>query len=385
MLKTAWTTLFNRVVGGIASVRRAFSHPKQAAMERGQQPPLEDKQHYIPRFLFKGFASNYISRKQVFVWYFKRDCSEGQTENTKDIGYEPDFYGALLDDLIKKKEDVYAKVLDRVRVKRKIQSSDRDQVVEFVFSLALRTKDAREKIVSLIEPSRDSLHSSFTDADRWADDLRKKANHQYLREQFEQFARSKLGTVNRSTMNRLWERNKKQLIAKVKLEANKFGKEQAKNWDFFFSVVRWDKLAEDLGEKGQVAALTNLHQNTSPQPSDSLKLWRNLHWRVEEFPRGSLILGDAPVLQVNKDSSIVSVFFGEGQRAMIVLPISDTLLLLGSEEPNAKPPALDTLNHSSAELSLLFFVSSQNRAEYEGVYHGLVGRRAPRQETKSAI
>ncbi len=70
---------------------------------------------------------------------------------------------------------------------------------------------------------------------------------------------------------------------------------------------------------------------------------------------------------------------------MIVLPISDTLLLLGSEEPNAKPPALDTLNHSSAELSLLFFVSSQNRAEYEGVYHGLVGRRAPRQETKSAI
>jgi hypothetical protein len=185
-------------------------------------------------------------------------------------------------------------------------------------------------------------------------------------------------------MNRLWERNKKQLIAKVKLEANKFGKEQAKNWDFSFSVVRWDKLAEDLGEKGQVAALTNLHQNASPQPSDSLKLRWNLYWRVEEFSRGSLILGDAPVLQVNKDSSIVSVLFGEGQRTMIVLPISHNLLLLGSEEPNAKPPALDMLNCSSAKLSLLFFVSSQNRAEYEGRYHRLVGRRAPRQETESA-
>ncbi len=385
MLKSAWKTFFKRVVGVIASVRRAFSRPQQATVDRGQQLPSEDKQHYIPHFLFKGFFSNYVSRKQVFVWYFKRDCSEGQEENTRHIGYEPNFYGALLDDLITEKEDFYAKVIDRVRAKRKIQSSDRDPVVEFVSSLALRTKHAREKMVSLIESSRDSLHSSFTDANSWADELRKRANPKYLREQFEQFARSKLGTVNRSTINRLWERNKKQLMARVKLEANKFGKEQAKNWDFFFSVVRWDKLAEDLGEKGQVAALTNLHQNTSSQPSDSLRLWRNLHWRVEEFPPGSLILSDAPVLQVNKDSSIVSVFFGEGQRAMIVLPISDTLLLLGSEEPNAKPPALDTLNHSSAELSLLFFVSSQNRAEYEGVYHGLVGRRAPRQETKSAI
>jgi hypothetical protein len=384
MLKTAWTTLFNRVVGGIASVRRAISRSKQAATERGQPPPSEDKQHYIPRFLFKGFASNYVSRKQVFVWCFKRDCSEGQEENTKDIGYEPDFYGVLLDDLIKKREDVYAKVLDRVRAKRKIQDGDRDQVVEFVFSLALRTKHAREKIISLIESSQDSLHSSLTDADRWTDGVRKKANHQYLREQFEQFARSKLGTVSRSRMNRLWERNKKLVISRVELEANKFGKEQARNWDFFFSVVRWDKLAEDFGEKGQVAALTNLHQNISLQPSDSLKLWKNLHWQVEEFPPGSLILGDAPVLQVNKDSSVVSVLFGGGERTMIVLPISHNLLLIGSEEPDAKLPALDVLNRSSAELSLLFFVSSQNRAGYEGVYHGLVGRRAPRQETESA-
>jgi hypothetical protein len=343
---------------------------------------LEDKQHYIPRFLFKGFASKYISRKQVFVCYFHIVCSEGQEKNTRHIGYEQDFYGALLDDLIKKREDVYAKVLDRVREKRKIQNSDRDLVVEFVFSLALRTKHVREKMISLIESSRESLHSRFIDAHTWADELSKKANPRYLREQFEQFTRSQLGPVNRSTLNRLWERNKKQLSAKVKLEANKFGNEQAKNWDLFFSVVRWDKLVEDLGEKGQVAVLTNLHQNTSSQSLDSPKLWRDFNWRVEEFSPGSLILGDAPVLQVNKDSSIVSVFFGEGQRSMIVLPISHNLLLIGSEEPDAKLPALDLLNCGSAELSLLFFVSSQNRTELEGVYHGLVGRRAPRQGTE---
>src|SRR5436309_3022704 len=139
MLKATWTTLRNRIVGGIASLRRTFSRPQQSAVDRGQRLPVEDKQHYLPRFLFKGFASNYISRKQVFVCYFHIVCPEGREKNTRHIGYEPDFYGALLDDLIKKREDVYAKVLDRVRVKRKIQSSDRDQVAEFVFSLALRT------------------------------------------------------------------------------------------------------------------------------------------------------------------------------------------------------------------------------------------------------
>ena len=92
MRKSAWKKFLNRVGGAVASVKRVFACPQQVAVHPKQPPPLaEDKQHYIPRLLFKGFASTYISRKQVSVWYFQRDCSEGQKENTRKIGYEPDF------------------------------------------------------------------------------------------------------------------------------------------------------------------------------------------------------------------------------------------------------------------------------------------------------
>lgn len=384
MFPTAWTTFFKRVIGRVGSLIHLPPPPQHVGVTRSQHPtlPSKDKQHYIPRFLFKGFACKYVSRKQVSVWYFEQNDTEGREENTRDIGYELDFYGAVLDDLITKKEDLYAKVIDRVRDKRKIQSGDKEQIVEFAFSLTIRTKQAREKIVSLIESSRNNLHTNFTDANSWTHDLKKKMNHQYLREQFEQYVRTKLGNISRAKMNRLWERNKKLLLSRVTQAADKFGNEQAKDWEFFFSVVRWDKLAEDVGEKGQAAALINLHQNAGLQPSDSLRLWQNFHWKVEAYPSGSLILGDVPVLQINKDSSVVSVLFGGGQRTMIVLPIRHDLLLVASEDPNTKPPILDALNRASAELSLRFFVSSQNRPECEGMYHGLVGRMAPRRETE---
>jgi hypothetical protein len=156
-----------------------------------------------------------MSRIISYVWYFEQDSSEGREENTRDIGYEPDFYGALLDDLLTKKEDWYAKILDRVRDKRKMQSGDKDQGVKFAFSLALQTKHAREKMVSLIESSRENLHASLTDANRLTGDPKQKMNHQYIREQFEQHVRSQLGTVSRAKMNRLWERNKKLLLSRA--------------------------------------------------------------------------------------------------------------------------------------------------------------------------
>lgn len=384
MFRTAWLTFLKRVIGRVGSLIQPSSSPRHVAVARSQHStlPSKDKQHYIPRFLFKGFASKYISRKEVYVWYFERNGTEGREENTRDIGYEPDFYGALLDDLITKKENSYARVIDRVRSKRKIQGGDKEQVVEFVFSLALRTKHAREKLVSLIESSRDRIYPDLTDIHHWEGYLRTTVTSEYLREQFEKYIKSKFENIHPVAMDALWELSKKQLMSKFALEANSLAKEAVKKAEFFFSVIRWDKLAEDVGEKGHVSALTDFHQKTASQSYETLKLWRNFHWRVEEFPSNSLILGDEPVLQINKDSSVVSAFFGEGQRTTIVLPIRHDLLLIGSEDPYAKLPDLEVLNRSSEELSLSFFISSENRPTYEEVYHSLVGRMAPCRKTE---
>jgi hypothetical protein len=91
-----------------------------------------DNEHFIPRFLQKGFASKFISRKEVYVWYFpKKDAP--RIENTKKVGAEFQFYGEELDDTITVKEDVYAKCLDRVRNDRIIHPRDKDTLIEFVY------------------------------------------------------------------------------------------------------------------------------------------------------------------------------------------------------------------------------------------------------------
>ncbi len=129
--------------------------------------------------------------------------------------------------------------------------------------------------------------------------------------------------------------------------------------------------------------MTDFHQKAALPSHEALKLWKNLHWRVEEFPSNSLILGDEPVLQINKDSSVVSVLFGGEQRTMIALPIRHDLLLVASEDSKAKLSGLDVINRASAGLSLSFFVSSQNRPECERMYHRLIGRMALRREGES--
>lgn len=384
MFRTVWTTFF-RVIGKIASLVRSSSRPQHTTVARSQQPTLssKDKQHYVPRFLFKGFASkDYLTPKEVYVWYFERNETKGQEKNTRAIGYELNFYGTLLDDLITKKENSYARIIDRVRSKRKIQGGDKNSVMEFVFSLALRTKHAREKVVALIESTKDRIYPDLTDVHHWESHLKTAVTSEYLREQFEKYLRSKFENIHPVAVAALWEISKEQLMAKFTLEADILAKEAVQKAEFFFSVIRWDKLAEDVGKKGHVSVLTDFHQKPASQSYETLKLWRKFHWRVEEFPANSLMLGDEPVLQINKDSSVVSAFLGEGQRGAIVLPIRHDLLLVASEDPKVKLPDLDVINRASTELSMSFFVSSQNRPECEGMYHRLIGRMAPHRGEK---
>jgi|GEM_PF-6557409 len=235
----------------------------------------------------------------------------------------------------------------------------------------------------MVGSTRDRIYPGLTDVDRWADDLRTNVGEEAFRGPFENSIRARFGNVHPVVLSYLWGSSKQRLLSKFRLEADNLAKKAVEEAEIFFSVIRWDKLAEDLAERGQISVLTDFHQKGTSSSSDPMKLWQNLHWRAEEFALGSLILGDVTVLQVNTESRIDSAFFGDGQRTMIVLPISNNLLLIGPEQPDAKPPAPDALNRSPAELSLQFFISSQNRTEYEGIYHSLVGRKAPRQERES--
>jgi Protein of unknown function (DUF4238) len=49
------------------------------------------RQHTIPRFLLKGFASK-TAGKEVFLWLYRQDTDAIET-NIKNVSAEKDFYG----------------------------------------------------------------------------------------------------------------------------------------------------------------------------------------------------------------------------------------------------------------------------------------------------
>ena len=106
------------------------------------------RQHYIPRFLLKGFNSK-LSQDKAFVWYYLNGNSPIEV-SIRDIALEKSFYGEpgdeSLDSLITEKEKAFADVLDQVRNNKVIQNNQINTLSEFVGNMVIRTRHVRKGI-----------------------------------------------------------------------------------------------------------------------------------------------------------------------------------------------------------------------------------------------
>lgn len=124
-----------------------------------------ENQHYDPRFLLKGFASQPPKGKTVFVWYFEKNSTPTE-KCTREIGYGYLFYGHpgenSLDERITKKETrKYSKVVERLRQTQKVHPSDKEVLAEFVCFQAVRTKYIREQLRSVLDLSIHKAHQKY--------------------------------------------------------------------------------------------------------------------------------------------------------------------------------------------------------------------------------
>src|SRR6266516_2029286 len=103
-------------------------------------------EHYLPRFLMKGFAS-LISGDDVRAWWFRQGVKP-QEINIKNIAAEKDFHSSLsgssADSRIKPLEDRFGWYIDSLR-RQTNQSRLNDAIVpELIANLSVRTKSFRE-------------------------------------------------------------------------------------------------------------------------------------------------------------------------------------------------------------------------------------------------
>jgi len=110
------------------------------------------RQHILPRFLLKGFASR-VDGENVFSIYFRRGTPPREV-NTLNIGVERKFYeaedGRSVDDEITDFERPMAALLDRLR---RLPSGSRldgePEVPSFIAHLVTRTRHLRDSFASM--------------------------------------------------------------------------------------------------------------------------------------------------------------------------------------------------------------------------------------------
>jgi hypothetical protein len=103
-------------------------------------------EHYLPRFLMRGFASH-IRGKKVKTWWF-REGIDPKEINIRNIAAEKDFHasgsGCSADESVKPLEDQFAWYLDSLRQQKSECRLDDAVVPELVGNLTVRTKAFRE-------------------------------------------------------------------------------------------------------------------------------------------------------------------------------------------------------------------------------------------------
>jgi hypothetical protein len=335
------------------------------------------RQHYIMRLLLNGFASR-TQGDQTYVWCFRNNTPPFET-NTSNIGVEGDFYGksgkGSLDEFITEDvENTHRDCIHRVRQNPTvISSADKQTLIDFVHSLVLRPKHLRETMEKGVRAVLEQALPIFTDTDAARQFLlnESKANTPVWDNFLTEYVRKKYGKQTSQREKLLKWKSKPELKrwlyspeAKEKLEQLTAA-----------AKIQFPPLFEELvpgAKTSHNSALRKGLQTDTEERSPRYLYYLQLHWRVQTFDSGSLILGDIPVLQFERKAKKFSVAWDGIDGDMVFLPLSHNLLIIGSCEAGASIPSPQEINRHSAALSIDYFVASRN-SEQERNYQEILG------------
>ena len=307
------------------------------------------RQHFLPRFLLKGFASR-SRRDHHFIHVFQKDQTPHET-NITNIAVVGDFYGREADGGIendlREPESEHAAVLHRIRMNGSI---DDDPVVlgEFVRQLLVRTRHMRDL-------TADMAAMLLTMIARF---LQTTQAQEHLKEQ----------VIARALSDEpFWD--------KVRTQGLDFTEPQMKYLvDWAMRQIDVPSIAHQYSEAaatdipgavatGQIDALRRGIVERPVPPDDAV-------WSLVTTEPHLLILGDLAVVGRTREGYCHPMQPGADLQA-ILLPIGHQHLLVG-----ALTSTWGTINpEASVELSRDFFVSSQN-SEHERQYQARLGARA---------
>jgi hypothetical protein len=335
------------------------------------------RQHILPRFLQRGFASNIVSkpngRETVFTWYYLKGLEPCEI-TTENVGLEKHFYGKAgelsVDNDITDLEDMFAPVIRELRAKHGGYQISDSILADFVGHLSIRTKHVRDSFIDVAEIFTDTLfrflanHQNF----RWWMLEYHKRHPEVMRKMLdEQF--KKMGVPRfqrRLALESLTSEKRLEFISAV------IDRDQSE-YESTFMTLRSELLQKipSLTKDGHIKALAK-SLIAAPRAED----YRALNWFVCNSPE-PLILGDVGCLfEVAGPKQYMTITGKDDELKAVYLPISCDRLVVGTASPTAPPINFDEINRALAEHSRDYFICREDSQKGRELQK-LLGTKAP--------
>ena len=313
-------------------------------------------QHFIPRFLQKGFRVP-SNGKEVRSWVYDRH-REARRTNLKAIGMEGHFYAVesepdLDDKITLAEEKVYAPLIDRLRrgeLDRQCISGIPDLLAHF----EIRSRHVRQNLESAGEACIDYILQRMADPRALSELLR---HHLHLGSPV--FAQAIEEMVNADQVKQL-------LQDRPDLLSGDF-------FEPFFLMAAAQIAALGPGTKDMIArAVKQSHirvMSESVSPEKRADRFRALSYSLETYAPGDLPLGDSIVLFHVYGERAFSPFLDKSDELIhVVLPLASDLYLMGTTGVYQGPLSYD-LPREIARCSMDYFIASESKPHLAELTH----------------
>lgn len=313
------------------------------------------RQHTLPKFLLKGFASK-TSGQEVFTWLYRKGTKIFET-NIVNVAVEKHFYGKEddlnVDDEITDLEGDFAIILNELRTKDVDVAIVDPNIAEFVAHLCTRTKHLRTSIIESTSSFTDMLFGYFEDYNNF-----KPYVLRYLKKHPEVIRGAIDEQVKKMPLNRSQRKRFRQHLRS--LPAENIIAQLDKNAPEYEMLFRFlgEKFRENIGSLAKESHIKTLAKTLIPEPR--VAAYRKLNWHIFRSME-SLVLGDVGCLfEIAGSKKCKSLSEKEDEIKNIYLPISSNSLLIGTSSNTVPKVDIKTVNENFVKCSREFFVSNDS-------------------------
>jgi hypothetical protein len=312
------------------------------------------RQHFLPRFLKKGFSSK-VRKNEYYTWVFTKDGAPYEA-NLRNIGLEKDFYGkseeSSVDEKITQQEGVFSEQLVNVRSIDKSCSLESEFPVEFIIHIVFRAKHIRQTMqvagTTLVDAARKKIDTPETLS----------LMMQHLIETKPELIMESLDRELKRFLPPNFPKHKKEELIRFALSdlphtlPNAAAEGQVAFSRLFQNVI------ERMPEITKNAHVDALSKEVSIEKWG--ELFKGFSWSLNVTKEPTFILGDiGPIFRHGPCLTFKPLIFSPGKIAQVYLPISDTQMIVGISNSEVQISNSDEINYACAALSQDYFISSK--------------------------